>query len=146
MKLGQLPPGWTSTVTNQGHPAHWIVEADPTAPSRPNVLAQCSKGGLHFRFPLCLFDSVTCLDGDISVKMKIISGQDNQDAGVVFRVLDQNNYYLVRASARDHNIEMFRVKDGRFDPIRVVSSNAGALPEATASGIPSGLAIGTFCV
>ena len=123
VKLGQLPPGWTSTVTNHGGPARWIVQPDPTAPSRPNVLAQCSKGGLHFRFPLCLFDKVTCLDGDISVKMKIISGSDNQDAGVVFRAVDQNNYYLVRASARDHNIEMFRVKDGHFEPIRVISTN-----------------------
>jgi hypothetical protein len=126
MKLGQLPPGWTSTVTNHGdHPPQWMVEHDPTAPSRPNVLAQFSKGGLHYRFPVCLFDKVTCVDGDVSVKIKIISGKDNQDAGVVFRAVDQNNYYLVRASAREHNIEMFRVKDGTFEPIRPISVSNG---------------------
>lgn len=126
MKLGELPPGWTSTVTNHGDSARWIVERDPTAPSRPNVLAQSSKNGLHYRFPVCLFDKVTCLDGDISVKMKIISGRDDQDAGVVFRAADQNNYYLVRASARDHNIVMYRVKEGRFEPIRINGARMGA--------------------
>jgi hypothetical protein len=125
VKLGELPPGWTSAVSNHGDRPQWIVQKDPTAPSRPNVLAQFSKGGLHYRFPLCLFDKVTCVDGDISVKMKIISGREDQDAGVVFRASDQNNYYLVRASAREHNIEMFRVKEGQFQPIRVNGSEKG---------------------
>jgi hypothetical protein len=126
VKRGELPPGWTSTVTNHGQPSHWVVQPDPTAPSRPNVLAQSSKGGLRYRFPLCLFDRVTALDGDISVKMKILSGKDDQDAGVVFRATDQNNYYLVRASAREHNIVMFRVKDGHFEPIRCNGARMGS--------------------
>lgn len=119
MKLGELPPGWTSAASNHGDPSRWIVKPDPTAPSRPNVLAQSSKGGLRYRSPLCLYDKVTSLDGDISVKMKIISGRDDQDAGVVFRVVNQDNYYLVRASAQDHDIVMFRVRDGHFEPIRL---------------------------
>ena len=77
---------------------------DPNAPSRPNVLAQDSRTGAQFRFPMCLFDKVTCVDGDVSVKMKIISGRDGQDAGVVFRAADSSNYYLVRVSVREHNI------------------------------------------
>jgi hypothetical protein len=119
LKSGELPAGWTSVATNHGDPAHWTVMPDPTAPSRPNVLAQSSHGGLRYRFPVCLFDRVTAVDGDISVKMKILSGKEDQDAGVVFRAIDQNNYYLVRVSARDHNIMMYRVKDGHFEPIRV---------------------------
>lgn len=125
MKLGEMPAGWTPAVTNQGALPHWMVQRDPTAPSRPNVLAQASKGGLRYRFPVCLYNQVTCIDGDISVKMKILSGKDDQDAGVVFRASDQNNYYLVRASAREHNIVMFRVKDGHFEPIRVNGPNTG---------------------
>ena len=50
-------------------------------------------------------------------RLKIISGRDGQDAGVVFRAADPNNYYLVRASARDHNICMFRVMDARIEPV-----------------------------
>ena len=126
MKLGQLPAGWTAGATNHGDLPRWIIQHDPTAPSRPNVLAQFSKGGLRYRFPLCLLDRITCVDGDISVKIKILSGRDDQDAGVVFRAVDQDNYYLVRASAREHNIVMFRVKDGHFAPIRVNGARIGA--------------------
>jgi hypothetical protein len=113
VQSGQLPPGWSPP---QG--AQWIVQHDPTAPSRPNVLAR-AKGHINPRNPVCFFDQVTCTDGDISVKMKILSGKDGQDAGVIFRATDQNNYYLVRVSTRDHNVAMFRVQDGHFEPIRI---------------------------
>ncbi len=97
----------------------------------------CSRSvqeiGLHISLSVCLFDRVTCVDGDISVRMKILSGKDNQDAGIVFRAVDQNNYYLVRASAREHNIEMFRVKAGQFEPIRVAGSNSGGANGAAGS-------------
>lgn len=124
MKLGELPPGWSPVDFNHG-PSAWIVQHDPTAPSRPNVLAP-SNGLVHHHFPLCLFDKVTCVDGDISVKIKILSGPDGQDAGVVFRAAGPNDYYLVRASAREHNIMMFRVKDGHSEPIRVNGARPGS--------------------
>jgi hypothetical protein len=122
---GEPPAGWTSSLTNPGAPPRWIVLHDPNAPSRPNVLAQDSKDAPRFSFPLCLFDKVTCLDGDVSVKLKIISGRDGQDAGVVFRAADANNYYLVRASAREHNIALFRVADAHLVPLPVKGSPAG---------------------
>ena len=126
-KPGELPPGWTSTFTTQGAPPRWVVLHDPNAPSRPNVLAQDSGQGALLRFPMCLFDRVTCLDGDVSVKLKILSGRDGQDAGVVFRAADSTHYYLVRASAREHNIVMFRVTDGRFEAIPVKGAPAGTV-------------------
>ena len=125
-KLGELPDGWTSTLTNSGEPPRWFVLRDPNAPSRPNVLALDSKAD-PYRYPLCLFDKVTCLDGEVSVKLKIISGRDGQDAGVVFRAADSSNYYLVRASAREHNIAMFRVIDARLEPVRVKGAPAGTV-------------------
>ncbi len=126
-KLGELPAGWTSTLTNHGAPPRWVVLRDPNAPSRPNVLAQDSRADSLFSFPMCLFDKVTCLDGDVSVRMKIISGKDCQDAGLVFRAADANNYYLVRASAHEHNIAMFRVVNAHLEPVPVKGARAGAV-------------------
>jgi hypothetical protein len=125
-KSGELPAGWTSALTNSGALPRWFVVQDPNAPSRPNVLAQDSKAD-PFRYPMCLFDKVTCVDGEVSVKLKIISGKDGQDAGVVFRATDANNYYVVRVSARDHNIVMFSVKDSNLKPIRAKGAAAGSL-------------------
>ncbi|MDQ6707073.1 MAG: hypothetical protein M3Z85_13995, partial [Acidobacteriota bacterium] len=41
-KAGALPPGWTAAMTHRGGASRWVVHPDPTAPSRPNVLAQVS--------------------------------------------------------------------------------------------------------
>ena len=46
---GTLPAGWTSGVTGKGAP-RWSVEADPSAPSKPNVLQQSGSG----TFPWCV--------------------------------------------------------------------------------------------
>ena len=125
-KLGEIPPGWSPAVSNLGTAPNWMVRHDPTAPSRPNVLAPEWRGESHHHAPLCLFDKVTAVDGDISVRMKIISGRERQEAGVAFRVIDQNNYYLVRASAREHNLMMLRVKDGHAERIRANGARPGA--------------------
>ncbi|HKU71387.1 MAG TPA: hypothetical protein VJQ51_11150, partial [Burkholderiales bacterium] len=49
VKVGGLPAGWIAGVTGKGDP-RWAVEADPTAPSAPNVLRQSGKG----TFPWCV--------------------------------------------------------------------------------------------
>jgi hypothetical protein len=135
MKLGELPSGWAPCVTSPSARTNWTIQHDPTAPSRPNVLARVSDTP---RFTPCLFEKVTAVDGDVSVKIKILSGKDRQEAGVVFRAADPNNYYLVRASARDHNIMMFRVKDGNFEPIRVNGARRGHF------GVPHPIKIGDW--
>jgi hypothetical protein len=127
MKQGQAPNGWTSVLTSRGAPAQWLVQMDPSAPSKPNVLAQLSRSGPRFRFPLCLFDKVISVDGDVSVKMKIVSGNDGIDAGLVFRATGPDNYCLVRASVRDQNIGMYRIQGGHFRPVPVKGGKPGSL-------------------
>lgn len=45
---GTIPAGWTCGVTGRGSP-RWAVEADSSAPSKPNVLKQSGQG----TFPWC---------------------------------------------------------------------------------------------
>ena len=66
---GVLPAGWTSGVTGKGTP-RWAVEADVTAPSKPNVLKQSGQG----TFPWCVKRDVSFADGFVEVKFKPISG------------------------------------------------------------------------
>src|SRR6266404_7937774 len=53
-KIGSLPSGWIAGVTGHGSPK-WAVEADATAPSRPNVLKQSGSGG----FPWCVRNDIS---------------------------------------------------------------------------------------
>src|SRR5438105_3733026 len=71
---GLAPPEWTSVLTRGETPVTWQVRADPTAPSRPNVLERISGPTGEFEFPVAVFDRVVCRDGDLSVKIKIHPG------------------------------------------------------------------------
>src|SRR5262245_16588515 len=80
---GSAPSGWRAGVTGRGSPK-WLVEADATAPSRPNVLKQSGSG----TFPWCVKQDVSLSDGYVEVKFKPISGKEDQAGGVVWRWKD----------------------------------------------------------
>lgn len=111
-KAGTVPPGWTVAMTHSGGPPKWEVLADPSAPSKPNVLAQTSSDKTDGRFPLAILDSSNFKDGEVSVKCKPVSGQGDRACGMVWRYRDPNNYYLVRANAAEDNVVLYKVEKG----------------------------------
>jgi hypothetical protein len=113
---GAFPGGWT--VVNR-HPAaaKWEIRRDPSAPSRPNVLAQVSSDHANDRFPIAILDKANFRDGEVSVKFKTVAGKDEQVAGLLWRYKDPDNYYLVRANSLENNIAMYKIQDGRWIPV-----------------------------
>jgi hypothetical protein len=111
--VGQVPAKFHSARTGQGSESMWAVMADPTAPSRPNVVAQTSTDKTDYRFPLLVADEGSFRDLDLSVKFKAVSGSVDQAGGLVFRLKDANNYYIVRANALEDNYRLYHVVDGR---------------------------------
>jgi len=109
---GKAPKGFIFGLTGKGKPGAWVVKKDSTAPSAPNVLAQTDADPVSYRFPLCVYEAFTAKDVDLSVKYKPVSGQEDQAAGIVWRYQDQNNYYLVRANARENNVVLYKVEKG----------------------------------
>lgn len=109
---GSIPSGWSTAMTSRGGAPKWEVLRDDTAPSKPNVLAQTSTDAASGRFPLAIYDRVALRDGDIEVRFKPISGRVDQAAGVVWRYRDPNNYYIVRANARENNVVLYKVENG----------------------------------
>ena len=55
-QVGSVPPGWTVAMTHTGGAPKWEVLNDPSAPSKPNVLAQTSSDPADGRFPLAILD------------------------------------------------------------------------------------------
>jgi len=111
--LGIAPPGWTVAMTNHGAPPRWEVRQDQSAPTLPYVLAQVSEDPTDDRFPLAILDGMSLRDGEISVRIKPLSGREDQGGGIVWRYRDENNYYLVRANATNNTVGVFRVQHGR---------------------------------
>jgi len=114
---GSVPAGWTVVMTHAGAAPKWEIRQDASAPSRPNVLAQVSSDRSNGRFPMAILNTVSCRDGEVSVKFKTVGGKTDQAAGLVWRYRDPNNYYLVRANALENNIVMYSVEDGKWIPV-----------------------------
>lgn len=122
-KTGQLPSGWLAGVTGKGSP-QWSVEADPSAPSKPNVLKQSGEG----TYPWCVKKGTSLVNGFVEVKFKPISGNEDQAGGVVWRWQDGDNYYVARANALEDNVTIYHTVKGR----RVSFKNANT---KVASGV-----------
>ncbi len=103
---GSIPEGLTANV------GEWKVVRDPTAPSKPNVLAQLAKNS-GSAFNVCLVNGANYKDLDASVKMKAITGKEDQGGGLVWRAKDVKNYYVARYNPLEENYRVYKVEKGR---------------------------------
>ncbi len=137
--LGMTPPEWTVAMTNHGRAPRWEIVRDMSAATQPYVFAQVSDDPTRDRFPLAVFNAVTFRDGDVSVRMKPVSGREVQAGGLVWRYRDENNYYVARANALQHNVQVFKVENGRRVPLmegvrHEIPSNAWSIIKVSARG------------
>ncbi|HYL10127.1 MAG TPA: hypothetical protein VEU31_05265 [Candidatus Acidoferrales bacterium] len=110
---GKAPEGFTSALTGRGTMGRWVVTQEATAPSSPNVLAQTSQDKTDYHFPLAIAEGTSYKDLALTVKFKAISGTVDQGAGLLFRLRDKDNYYVVRANALENNFRLYHVVNGR---------------------------------
>ena len=109
-----LPSSWKAQGTNQRGPvATWAIEADASAPSKPNVLALTdTKEGWGGTFNLFWTDRIRFKDGVIEVKVKAGTGREDQGGGLIWRVRDKNNYYIARWNPLEDNFRVYVVTNG----------------------------------
>lgn len=137
--LGKTPPEWTVAMTNHGLAPQWEILRDTSAATQPYVFAQVSADPVGDRFPLAIFNGVTFRDGDVSVRIKPVSGREVQAGGLVWRYVDENNYYLARANALEKNVQVFKVENGRRVPLMAgvrheIPSNDWSILKVSARG------------
>jgi len=114
---GTLPAGWTAGVTGGGSPK-WVIEADASAPSRPNVLKQTGRGA----FPWSVIEKLAIADGFVEVRFKPMSGNEDQAGGVVWRWKNGDNYYVARANALENNVSLYYTANGRRNTLKYVDA------------------------
>ena len=128
--LDQTPDGFRSVLAGQGKPGDWrIIEDEASsamqkisenAPitSKRNVLAQLSQDPTDERFPILVFDGENFGDFTLTTKFKLVGGALEQMAGVVFRLRDEQNFYVIRVSGLGKNLRFYKVVGGiRSAPI-----------------------------
>jgi hypothetical protein len=83
--VGAMPAKVHSALTGQGAECKWEVMLDPTAPSKPNVVAQTSTDKTDYRFPLIIADEGSFKDLELSVRFKAVSGKVDRAGGLLVR-------------------------------------------------------------
>jgi hypothetical protein len=97
----------------------WEVRPESDAPTEPNAL--CQTGEAEF-LAIALSDK-EYTDLALTTDFKPISGKEDQAAGLIFRVQDEGNYYIVRANALEGNVGIYKYKDGRRQEIQSESAD-----------------------
>ena len=70
------------------------------------------QSATHEHFPLILLEKEKLSDVDVSVDFKPLSGNIDASGGLVFRAVDKNNYFIVRANALEDNFRLYTFKNG----------------------------------
>lgn len=110
---GQTPPNLLAKETHPGPKlGTWKVAADPTAPSKPNLLTLTTDEP-DATLNVGLFDKTAYKDLDLRVAVRAIGGKEDQGGGLVWRAKDENNYYICRINPLENNFRVYKVVDGR---------------------------------
>jgi hypothetical protein len=125
----QTPPGFRSAVTGTGKPGEWKVLMDsvppllpPLTPQAPSVtkravLAQLARDPDDEHFPLFIYENETFGDFTLTTRFKTVSGVKEQMAGIAFRIQNETNYYVVRASSLGNTFRFYKVLNGQRGPL-----------------------------
>ncbi len=87
----------------------WAVRAESDTPSPPHALCQTGAA----TFPALSLGGGVYADLVMSAHFKPISGREDQAAGLIFRVQDRDNYYILRANALENNLNLYKYVGGR---------------------------------
>ncbi len=105
---GKLPHNWSEYFTGKGQSTKWqIVNVQNN-----KVLAQLSSQQPNYHFNVAVYNDLKAKNIDLSVKMKAIDGKMDQGGGFVWRFIDANNYYVVRANPLEDNVVLYKVING----------------------------------
>jgi hypothetical protein len=125
----QTPPGFRSTVTGKGKPGEWKIVLDDVPSQMPAissraaaiakrpVLAQLAQDPTDEHFPLLMFQEETYDDFTLTTRIKNVKGVAEQMAGIAFRIQDETNYYVVRASSLGNTFRFYKVVNGLRGPL-----------------------------
>jgi hypothetical protein len=116
MEVGAPPADFQFARTGQGSESRWTVVSDPTS-FGGQVIEQSSTDRTDYRFPLAIFNSIVAKNVDVSISFKPVAGRVDQAGGIAVRVLDADNYYVVRANALEDNVRFYRVVKRRREQI-----------------------------
>ena len=110
---GVLPGQFSIGTLFDGRQAgDWQVLATDRAKSPPHVLAQLMAKGAEHAYKITLVKEIVASDISLEVAFLSIQGNADMGGGLIWRAVDDRNYYLTRANPLEQNIRVYRVVKG----------------------------------
>ena len=125
LREGDRPPGWKAYRVGQGADSEWkavLAEVPPTikplsdlAPkyTRRAVISQTKLDATDERYPLFVFEEERYGDFEARTRFQVAGAGIAEMAGLVFRFVDENNFYVVRVSTLGRNIRFYKFVGGQ---------------------------------
>ncbi len=99
---GKIARGFTNQV------GEWVVAKEGTN----QILSQRGENEKRI-FNLVLVEGTNYKDLDVSVRLKAVSGKEDQGGGLVWRAKDKDNYYIARYNPLEDNLRVYKVEGGK---------------------------------
>jgi len=115
---GKLPLGFIADATNKAKSIQWNVVDDN---GNKVVAQQAENSGSSYN--LLVLDKIGYKDFSASVRIKAVSGEEDQGGGLVWRYIDKNNYYVARYNPLENNFRFYRVIDSKREELKSVDSD-----------------------
>jgi Galactocerebrosidase, C-terminal lectin domain len=125
MNVGSAPADFDFGRTGQGGPGQWVVVSDASA-TDGRAIEQSSTDQTDYRFPLAIYKPLSAKNFDVSLRFKAVVGSVDQAGGIALRLIDPDNYYVLRANALEDNVRFYRVTNGRRVQIAGVNTKVTA--------------------
>jgi len=111
-------------VSGEGEPGDWRVILESLSANRTDsrfqsstqisraVLAQLAQDPTDEHFPVLFYEAESYSNFRLSTRVKMVSGAKEQMGGLAFRATDEQNYYVVRASAMGDSFLFYKFVGG----------------------------------
>jgi len=117
-EVNKLPVGFTETSTGEVQTLNWKIIDD----NGNKVAAQLAVNQGDY-YNLLVLDKPGYKNLSMSVKIKSVSGDEDQGGGLVWRYTDNNNYYITRYNPLEKNLRLYHVVNGKRIQIKSVDGN-----------------------
>ncbi len=113
--VNKLPEDWSQYYSGSGG-TDWKITND----QGNKVLAQLYSKNPDNHFNIVVNNTITAKNMELSVRLKGVAGKHDQGGGFMWRFIDKNNYYVVRANPLEDNVVLYKVENGKRSDLPLV--------------------------
>jgi hypothetical protein len=115
-EVGKIPSGWSQYFTGVSEITDWKIVDD----NGNKVLAQLSEEDVKGHFNEIVYDGFKIKNVELKVRVKGIKGERDQGGGFVWRFIDADNHYIVRANPLEDNVVLYKMENGKRTDLPLV--------------------------